>query len=395
MPKVTHELKETNENIEDYKKLFAYPGFFEDYSGKYREFISLSDEVDDLSINEMREYDIKTIVVIVFLAIFDYCEAWDEIEDLVYVRKEFLKDYINLDAGMPTTNTYMRVFSLLDTSTIQDIVIDFINQNLPKPMVAIEDKERYNQNLHIINVNDLCLASYFITYKENEDPTKQSILDVVNMKNCIVIADTVNTQYDTIKVIRNKKGHYVLALKKSEINFYEEVEEYFKKQESRIKKTKNYHKMETSEFFLILANKYYSVDECADIKTIVMHKKTIDNRITGEMQEERSYYISDLKDIKRIADTLKAHGEVRNNFDSPVDEKYRKTTNYAIYNKALYNFKVLSKAVYGILKLMAPLFRDHSIKLTLYSFRSNYDENVQHLFEFLNDKDIIELIKKK
>jgi len=431
MPKVARELVEAKENLKCCKEIFLCHGFFEDHGGKLREFVALFDKVVDSRIKAMCKYDTKTIVVIVFLALFDERTTWKEIEDFAGDHKDFLKEYVNLDAGIPSHDTFMRVFSLIDSSTLQDTIVNFITQVLSdtinavnaksdKPaIIAIDGKEergsgrklntdekhRNTQILHVFNVStEHCISSKLISSKSNEIPAAQIILHSINVEGSIVTTDAMNTQKETVKAIRDGKGHYTLALKKNHNNLYEVSEEYFKKNESRIKNTKDYYKMETEkshsqietrEFFRMPTNELYSADEWEDIESIVMYKKTIENISTNEVKVEKRYYISDLKDVELIADAIRAHWGVENKLHWHLDVNFLEDANSTMDRRALYNLSMLNKAVLNIIKLMAPLFRNGSIKRTLKSFRSHYEENIQKMFKFLDGKEISKIIKNK
>lgn len=49
----------------------------------------------------------------------------------------------------------------------------------------------------------------------------------MDLTNCILTADALNTQKETVSAIKEAKGDYVLALKKNKKIFYEDVKDYF------------------------------------------------------------------------------------------------------------------------------------------------------------------------
>ncbi|MEG2799708.1 MAG: hypothetical protein RR925_07450, partial [Erysipelotrichaceae bacterium] len=62
--------------------------------------------------------------------------------------------------------------------------------------------------------------------------------------------------------------------------------------------------------------------------------------------------------------------------------------------KALHNLSIINKMILTLIKLMAPLFRNGSIRRTQKSFRSHYEENILKMFVFLQGKDLENLFSK-
>lgn len=79
----------------------------------------------------------------------------------------------------------------------------------------------YSHNYGVSIIQD------YIDGKNNEIPMGPKLLEQLNLKNCIVTSDALNTQKETVKSIIKKHGDYVLALKANQKNFYNEIKEYF------------------------------------------------------------------------------------------------------------------------------------------------------------------------
>ena len=80
-------------------------------------------------------------------------------------------------------------------------------------------------NLHN---SGLSVIQDYILDKDNDIPMVSKLLEQLDLKNCIVTSDALNTQKETVKSIVKKNGDYVLALKSNQKNFYNEIREYFR-----------------------------------------------------------------------------------------------------------------------------------------------------------------------
>lgn len=134
-------------------------------------------------------------------------------------------------------NIFFRITVQLLIDTVDRILFISGNENdiHEKSIVAVDGKvscgsahketqDREVKALQTLNVYSadygICLEQKFIGKKTNEIPEAQEILGLIVLKNTIVTADAMNCQKDTVKVIAQEKGDYVLALKGNQPLFY-------------------------------------------------------------------------------------------------------------------------------------------------------------------------------
>ena len=78
----------------------------------------------------------------------------------------------------------------------------------------------YSHNYGVSLVQD------YIEDKSNEIPMGSELIKKLDLTNCILTADALNTQKQTVSAIKEAKGDYVLALKKNQKILYEDVKDY-------------------------------------------------------------------------------------------------------------------------------------------------------------------------
>lgn len=426
-----------NKIVELYKeKLNGFTGLFfqdifTDEGGKLKQFINLFDNVTDSRMILKCKYSTKFIVVMVFLAFLDMRETWQEIADFAEDKRFFLKNFIEYPDTLPVHDTYMRVFSKIHSSTLENTIIEFlkdcinlvVDKNVKKndgslDIIAIDGKELrgsgrlYNtdakkknaQIMHFWDVsNQLCLKSVVIDEKTNEIPTAQKILSTLEIKNKIITADAMNCQKKTVEIIVKNKAHYILALKNNHNEFYNDIDKYFKENLNTIRTEGDYYKMEieknhnqveTREFFRINADLFYQESEWLNLKSIVCYRKKIYKLHTQIESYEYRYYISDLKDLETISLGIRSHWSVENQLHYVLDTFFNEDANKTIDKNANNNLSLIRKMINSLLILIAPLFRNGSKIRTLKSFRSNYEINIIKLFKFLDGKDLHEILSQ-
>lgn len=430
MAKINKTVELYKEKLKDCAGLM-FQDIFTDDGTKLKQFINLFDNVTDSRMILKCKYSTKFIVVIVFLALLDMRETWQEIADFAEDKKYFLQDFIDYPQTLPVHDTYMRVFSKIHSSTLENTIIDFIkecislvvNTNIDKDeesldIIAIDGKELrgsgrlYNtdekkknvQIMHFWDVsNQLCLKSVVIDEKTNEIPTAQEILPTLDINNKIITADAMNCQKKTVDIIIKNKGHYILALKSNHSEFYNDIDKYFKENLASIKEKGDYYKMEieknhnqveTREFYKIKGNLFYQESEWNKLKSIVCYRKKIYKLHTKSESYEYRYYISNLDDIETISLGIRSHWSIENQLHYVLDKFFNEDANKTIDKNANNNISLIRKMINSLLILIAPLFRNGSKIRTLKSFRSNYEINLIKLFKFLDGKDLHEILSQ-
>lgn len=433
MSKISKTLVELKETLREVSGLFYYYSL-QERQDRVTEFISIFDHVLDSRMKNMCLYSTCDIIAIVFMAVLDGRSTWKEIEDFCHDYKDFLSSFIIFPGQTPSHDTFCRVYSLLDSKTLEAATICFIEkavkdfanavlvkEAVEKPkVIAMDGKEergsgrKYNTDEKVLNTQimhiydtdtQICISSSTIADKTNEIPTAQALLKTLEIKGMIITADAMNAQKETVHVIRSKKAHYVLGLKGNHKDFHEEAAIVFEKSEPKLreKDSKSYFKMETEknhnqvevrEFFKLSAKKFYQEGEWEGLKSVVKYKKSTFNIITKEENTEIRYYISDLNDVELIADSIRAHWGVENGLHWHLDTNFAEDANSTMNKRALHNLSIMNKMVLVLMKLMSPLFRNGSIKRTRKSFESHFESNVLKMFGLLDGKDLKKLFDK-
>ena len=396
---------------------------------KLLEFISIFSNIEDTRMDNKCTYSTMTIVGIVFFGLLFNMDTWIEIEAFAREKKNFIGKFVDLSNGVPSHDTLERVFSLINSTTLEDALVDFIRKSIEATarilevtdngtdLLAIDGKElngtgrKYGsdektknvQIMHFYYVSTgVCIRSQLIEEKTNEIPTAQKVLTALNIKDLIITSDAMNCQKETVAVISDGKAHYVLGLKGNHGDFHNEIVDKFASTNKynkgcyyKMETEKNHNQVEIREYYMISAKKFVFSEGWKNIKNVVMYKKTTTNNITGEEKIERRYYITDLKDLELIALSARRHWAVENELHWHMDASLNEDANKTVNRNAINNLSIMKKNILTILKLLQPLFGNRSIKLVRKLFTINYELNIMKLFTLLDEESIKELIKAK
>lgn len=170
--------------------------------GRPPAFCTLFRSVDDSRLDGMVEYPLVEILLLVFLAVLANASTWADIAHFAESKKRWLKKFVPLKNGVPSHDTFRRVFSLIDPLSLQQATVSFLMENmaalrrclsLPTDgyrLICVDGKEekgtgrkygtaevvRNLQTLHVYDAtHSVCLFSQPIDSKTNEIPDAREI----------------------------------------------------------------------------------------------------------------------------------------------------------------------------------------------------------------------------
>lgn len=180
-------------------------------------------------------HPLGTILFVGLCGVLSGCESWSDIEDYCETKFEWLCQYVDLTHGVPSEWTFRRVFTLLDPNYMGQILSDHAASVIKKhgqtDQIAIDGKairgsKRLNTRcLQSITAwceeNSLVLAESQIESKSNEITAIPGLLQALDIKGKTVTIDAAGCQKTIVKQIKEKKGHYVLGLKRNQLKLYQ------------------------------------------------------------------------------------------------------------------------------------------------------------------------------
>lgn len=393
-----------------------------------RRFLRILKDVDDLRVPAMIDYPLEEVVLIAFLAVLGNASTWTEMEMFGKTNQRWLKKFLKLKNGIPSHDTFRRVFSLIDTEQLQKATVNFLQQNITAikkslgiaedgyTMICVDGKEQNGtgrnygydgkipnlQTLHVYDAsNEICLYSNAIDSKTNEIPVAQDILKTMNLKDCIVTFDALHTQKKTVEAIIKQKGDYVGGLKGNQsslqeeaaLYFDEECKQYYKEKGDYYESSEKAHnKIETRKYYLLKAFQSSEVKKWKGLKSFICFEKTVKDIKTGKEKTETRYYISSLTDVELCAEAIRGHWSVENKLHWQLDYSFYEDDNTTIDKKAFNNYSLLNKMALSLCKLAKPIIGSPSIRTTRKCFGWNYLESIALLLKSFDEKTLRDAI---
>jgi hypothetical protein len=143
--------------------------------------------------------------------------------------KEFLVPYAELPNGVPSHDTFRRVFSLLEPDILRRCLNDYgkdviglsaEKQICPdgKKLRGVSSTSRGNTGMYIVNAwvseNRLCVGQKKVEDRSNEITAIPSLIEKLYITDAVVSIDAIGCRREIATQITTKGGHYLPALKK-------------------------------------------------------------------------------------------------------------------------------------------------------------------------------------
>jgi predicted transposase YbfD/YdcC len=182
----------------------------------------------DFRINRKKLHDLPEIIFISICAVICGCDDYVSIKSWADDNIVWLRQYLTLSHGIPSDDTFRRVFRFLDYEAFNRCFMDFTNglSNLTEGEVISFDgkclRGSKNKRLGKVGVymmgawasqNKLLLGQLKVDEKTNEMIVMPQLLEILCLKGCIVTSDALNCQKEIAEKIIEKEADYILAVK--------------------------------------------------------------------------------------------------------------------------------------------------------------------------------------
>jgi predicted transposase YbfD/YdcC len=178
--------------------------------------------------------------VMALIAILCGSDGWDDVAEFCEVREEWFKGLLSLPHGIPSHDTFGRVFARLDPLQLEEVLrqwMQALNIGSGGELIAIDGKavRRSFEHAwdasgmaHIVSAfageNRVALAQLGVLDKENEIVAIPKLLAMIDLKGSTVTIDAIGCQRDIAEQIVQAKGHYVLQVKDNQPTLHAKVQ---------------------------------------------------------------------------------------------------------------------------------------------------------------------------
>jgi predicted transposase YbfD/YdcC len=210
--------------------------------GAPRGLLRFFDGLEDPRLDRTKLHSLSDILFISLCAIICGADSWTEVELFGHSKQEWLRRFLPLTNGIPSHDTFGRVFSRLDPTQLEQCFFNWMAAlaKISKGrLIAIDgktlrrsfDKADNRLAIHMVSAwcdaNDLVLGQLATSEKSNEIKAIPRLLEMLNIEDAVVTIDAMGCQKAIAEQIVKQNGNYVLAVKENQPALYEVVTKIF------------------------------------------------------------------------------------------------------------------------------------------------------------------------
>ena len=315
------------------------------------------------------------IITIAICAVICGADGWTDIESYGNAKYNWLKKFLELPNGIPSHDTFRRVFARIDPEQFQSCFLNWIKsieKVTTKEIVAIDgktlrrsyDTKNSKSAIHMVsawaNSSGLVLGQRKVDEKSNEITAIPELLKVLEIRGCIVTIDAMGCQKEIVSKIALKEADYLIAIKKNQPTLYENIFNTFNQaltnsegfELSHYRTEESGHGREEIRNYWMLTNVNNFLDPEEKWKNFSSIAMVCSERIVnGKRSQENRYYISSLKsNAEEIAGYSRNHWGVENSFHWILDVAFNEDNSRIRSENAPQNFAILRHIALNLLK---------------------------------------------
>ena len=190
-------------------------------------FVDAFVDLPDPRVERCKKHRLSDILVIAVCAVICGADSFEEIERFGETKEAWLKGFLDLPNGIPSHDTFNRVFAALDRKAFAACFSRWaagLCSACGLRPVAIDGKavrgaagNTFSGCLHLVTAwageNHLVLGQEAVADRSNEITAIPELLKALELKGALVTIDAAGCQVEIARAIRAKKGHYLLAVK--------------------------------------------------------------------------------------------------------------------------------------------------------------------------------------
>ena len=204
------------------------------------DFDEVFEELEDPRTGNAKRHLLHEVLMIALCSVLCGGETCADMALFGRAKRDFLQDFLTLPHGIPSHDTFSRIFRLLDPARFHAWFIGFMERFAEgcQGVVAIDgktmrrsfDRAAAASPLHLVSAwavdAQLCLGQLAVGNKSNEIIAVPKLLELLSLKGRVVTSDAMNCRRKIAQQVIDQGGDYVLALKGNQETLHDDVRRF-------------------------------------------------------------------------------------------------------------------------------------------------------------------------
>ena len=332
----------------------------------------------DPRIDRTKRHNLMDIVTIALCGVIAGADSWVDVEAFGKRKAEWLRKMLDLPNGIPSHDTFGRVFAKLDAQQFERCFTEWVlavREVLQGDVVAIDGKrvrrshDRYigKDAIHMVgawaSASGVALGQTRVDGRSNEITAIPRLLEMLQVEGCIVTIDAMGCQKEVASKILEERADYVLAVKRNQGRLHEDVHDIFDlaRKSGFDSLDHDYHETVNAGHGRVETRRCWAVSDLDHIRyvddggqwpgltTLVMVEG--ERIVGGKTTVESRYYISSLpNDASVLLNAVRSHWSIENQLHWSLDVTFNEDGSRVRSGNGAENFSVLRRMALNLLK---------------------------------------------
>ena len=327
-------------------------------------------------VKRTRKHELLDLVAIAICGVICGADGWAQIAEFGRCKRKWLATFLALPHGIPSHDTFGRVFARLDPVAFERCFLAWMNALAQKPfgrLIAVDgktlrgsfDAARQRSPLHLVSAwceqNQTVLGQWATAAKSNEITAIPELLDLLDIAGAVVTTDALGCQTAIAAKIVAGNADYVLQVKGNQPRLEAELAALFEEclrgdpyavaSQMYEDVDKGHGRIETRRCWLTTQiDTLPGRENWASLSSAVCIESR--RRIGEREQRERRYYISSIEalDARRMLERVRGHWGVENGLHWCLDVSFEEDRRRIRQGHGAENFSRLSRIALNLLK---------------------------------------------
>jgi predicted transposase YbfD/YdcC len=327
----------------------------------------------DPRVRQRTDHRLIDIIAIALCGVIANCDGWTDIIDFAKNRIAWFKGFLKLPHGIPSHDTFERVFARIDPAVFNRCCIAWlraVSDLIGLGHVAIDGKTLRGSAsaelapLHLVSAwateAKLSLGEVAVDGKSNEITAIPELLALLDLKGTLVTIDAIGCQKAIAQQVVDKGGDYLLAVKGNQEHLYEDIQATVTKaldgdlprhHVAAVTTADAGHGRIERRTYTVITNLEEIRDRklWAGLTTVGMCLR--ERTVNGKTSEEVHYFIgSGRLGARKVAKGLRGHWGIENNLHWQLDVHLGEDKSRIQERNAARNFATMRKSALCVLK---------------------------------------------